>query len=460
MANHGEILPLELLCCPRCRGPLQRGPGLGCAACGVEYPCVGGLPWLLPDPAAALGEWRARLHGFVAGLEQQSSRYRAALAGATERASTRTRLKLLAAACSDHARRLRALLAPLADESTAAAPEIYRALGVALPAAQGLTSYYANLHRDWCWGEAENEACFHLVDAAIGSAAPGRTLLLGVGAGRLAYDLHLRRRPELLLGADINPLLLLAARRVLAGETVELYEFPIAPRDIDGHAILRRLRAPQPAPPGLHLVFADVSAGPFMQGAFDTVVTPWLIDILDEDCASLARRLNRWLKPGGRWINSGSLAFQSGDPACRYSIEELLAILADAGFAEVQCREDEVPYLSSPASRHARRETVVTFSAVKRAQASLPTPVRRVPQWLEHADLPVPLQPDLAGRQLELRVLGYVASLLDGRRSVRDIAQVLVEGRMAAADEAEPMVRGFLRRMYEESRPDAGIPGQ
>ncbi len=398
MANHGEILPLEILCCPRCRGQLQRGgTGLACAACAIEYPSVGGLPWLFPDPAAALGEWRARLHAFVAELERQSGRYREALAHAAERASTRNRLKLLAAACSDHARRLRALLAPLADESTAAAPEVYRALGVALPVAQGLTGYYANLHRDWCWGEAENEAGFRLVDEALGPDAPGRTLLLGAGAGRLAYDLHRRRRPELQLAVDLNPLLMLAARRLLAGETLELYEFPIAPRDIDSHAILRRLRAPEPVPPGLHLLFADVATGPFAPGAFDTVVTPWLIDILDEDCAGFARRLNRWLRPGGRWVNSGSLAFQSGDPAARYSLEELLAILADAGFADVQCREDGIPYLGSPASRHARRETVVTFSAVKCAEASLPAPVQRGPDWLERVDLPVPLQPDLAG---------------------------------------------------------------
>lgn len=456
MANHGEALPLELLCCPRCSGPLRQAAGVDCTACGVEYPSVGGLPWLFPDPAAALGDWRARLHAFVAGLEQQSDRYRVALAGAGERASTRNRLKLLAGACSDHARRLRALLAPLADESTAAAPEIYRALGVALPVAQGLTSYYANLHRDWCWGEAENESCFRLVDEALGPDAPGRTLLPGVGAGRLAYDLHLRRQPELLLGADINPLLMLAARRLFAGEAVELYEFPVAPRGIDSHAILRRLRAPQPAPAGLHLLFADVTTGPFAPGAFDTVVTPWLIDILEEDCASFARRLNRWLRPGGRWINSGSLAFHGGDPASRYSLEELRVILAEAGFADVQCREEEVPYLSSPASRHARRETVVTFSAVKRQDASLPAPVRRAPQWLERVDLPVPLQPDLAGRQLELRVLAYVASLLDGQRSIRDIAQVLVDRRMVAAEEAEPMVQGFLRRMYQESRTGAG----
>lgn len=456
MANHGRPLPLDLLCCPRCRGPLR--PGLACASCAVEYPEVGGVPWLFADPAAALGDWRARLHAFVAELERQAGRYRAALAAAADRATTRTRLKLLSAACSDHARRLRALLAPLADESDAAAPEIYRALGVALPASQGLTSYYANLHRDWCWGEAENEAGYRLLDEALGAAAPGRTLLLGLGAGRLAYDLHVRRRPEAMLAADLNPLLMLAAGRLFAGESLELYEFPVAPRDIDSHAILRRLQAPQPAPPGLHLVFADVTDGPFAEAAFDTVVTPWLIDIIDEDFAGFARRLNRWLRPGGRWVNSGSLAFQAHDPASRYSLQEVLEILSASGFTDVACREDEIPYLSSPASRHARRETVVTFSAAKREEAAAPVPVRRTPDWLERIDLPVPLQPDLAGRQLELRILAYVASLLDGQRSIRDVAGVLVERRMVAPDEAEPMVRGFLRRVYEESRAHAGNP--
>ncbi len=458
MATPGQALPLDLLCCPRCRGPLGPGARLACVACEVEFPEVGGLPWLFADPAAALGDWRARLHAFVAELERQAARYRAALEGAADRASTRTRLKLLAAACSDHARRLRALLAPLADATDAAAPEVYRALEVSLPAGQTLTGYYANLHRDWCWGEAENEAAYRLVDAALGVAGPGRTLLLGLGAGRLAYDLHVRRRPELLLAADINPLLMLAARRLFAGESLELYEFPIAPRGIEEHAILRRLQAPRRAPPGMHLVFADVTAGPFTTGAFDTVVTPWLIDIIDEDFAGFAQRVNRWLRPGGRWVNSGSLAFQGHDPASRYALEEVREILPSAGFAGVECREDEVPYLSSPASRHARRETVVTFSAAKREEAASPSVVRRSPDWLARTDLPVPLQPDLAARQLELRVLAYVASLIDGQRSVRDVARVLVERRMVAPDEAEPMVLGFLGRLYEESRANAAVP--
>jgi uncharacterized protein YbaR (Trm112 family) len=451
MASPRQSLPLELLCCPRCRGPLASGAALSCAGCAVEFPEVDGLPWLFADPAGALGEWRGRTHAFLAELEAQADHYRTALGPLVTRAATRNRLKLLAAACTDHARRLRALLAPLGLGS-AAAPDLYRALGVSLPSSQALGSYYANLHRDWCWGEAENEASYRLLNQALGVSAPGRTLLLGVGAGRLAYDLHQRRRPQTLVAADLNPLFLLAAQRLLAGESIELYEFPVAPRDIDSHAILRKLQAPEPAAAGLYLVFADATDGPFAAGAFETVVTPWLIDILDEDLAIFARRINTWLRPGGRWVNTGSLSFSSVDPARRYALEEVLDVVAAAGFSVEMQREEAVPYLGSPASRHARLESVVTFTAVKCDECTTPARARRSPDWLERTDLPVPLLPEFAGRQLELRVLAYVASLVDGQRSIRDVAQVLVEQRLMSADEAEPTVRGFLRRLHAETR--------
>jgi len=452
MPDQPASLPLDLLRCPRCEGALEGGAQLRCASCAQGFPGIDGLPWLFPEPAAALGEWRARAHGFLAGLGSQAEQYRAALTDDLTRAATRNRLKLLASACADHQRRLRALLAPLLDAAPAAAPEIYSALGATLPAGQGLTGYYANLHRDWCWGEAENEASYRLVDAALGEAPPGRTLLLGVGAGRLAYDLHARRRPDVMIAADVNPLFLLAARRLYAGETLELYEFPLAPRDVASHAVLRRLAAPARAEPGLHLVFADVTRAPFAAGAFDTVITPWLIDVLDEDVAVFARRVNGWLRPGGRWVNTGSLAFAGEVPAQRYATEEVREIVAGSGFASIEPTEATVPYLCSPASRHGRVESVVTFATAKTADCEPPPSARRTPEWLERTDLPIPLGPALQARQLELRVLSYVASLLDGQRSVRDVARVLVERRLMAPEEAEPTVRAFLARLHDEVR--------
>jgi uncharacterized protein YbaR (Trm112 family) len=454
MAPQPDQLPLDLLCCPACRGPLAAAALLSCSACGVEYPSVAGMPWLIAGPELALGEWRARVHGLLAALDAQARLYRAALDTAP-RPVTRNRLKLLAAACTDHARRLRALLAPLGAESTAAAPELYRALGLDVPAGQGLTSYYANLHRDWSWGAAENEAAWGILQRALGSEGPGRTLLLGVGAGRLAHDLWTRRRPAALVAADVNPVFLCAVQRLFAGERLELYEFPVAPRGIEEHAILRVLQAPSPAPE-VHLVFADATRAPFAAGAFDTVITPWFVDIVDDDFASFARRVNGWLRPGGRWISTGSLAFGADDPARRYALEEVLAILEESGFLRDGLREESTPYLCSPASRHGRVESVVTFVSRKQREVPAPPAPARRPSWLDATDQAVPLLPELQGRQLEMRVLAHVASLVDGRRSIRDIAGVLVAQRLMAPEEAEPAVRAFLSRLYDESR--AGRP--
>ena len=117
----------------------------------------------------------------------------------------------------------------------------------------------------------------------------------------------------------------------MPGAPVELYEFPIAPRSIEDHAVLRRLAAPAPARPGLELVAADALQPPFADGAFDTVVTPWFIDIIGEPFARVAARVNLLLKPGGRWINYGSLAFSRAAHAERLSLEEVSGLHAEGG---------------------------------------------------------------------------------------------------------------------------------
>ena len=48
---------LELLACPRCRGPLsevEAEPALLCARCRLAFPVVEGIPDLLPESARPL----------------------------------------------------------------------------------------------------------------------------------------------------------------------------------------------------------------------------------------------------------------------------------------------------------------------------------------------------------------------------------------------------------------------
>jgi hypothetical protein len=443
----------ELLACPRCDQPLaDSGSAWRCAGCRVDFPLVGGLPWLFAEPNAALGEWRGRLHFSLQRLERARLELKTALLSDGLRGLTRARIEGLERATADHAARLKALLAPLAIDQQSASYEAYLAMRTRLPADQGLTTYYANIHRDWCWGDAENDASFDVLAAALGDAAPGRTLMLGAGAGRLAYDFHMRTAAAVTIALDFNPLLLFVAERVVRGGELTLYEFPLAPRSADDQAVLRTLTAPAPARAGLTHVLGDAHRPPFRHGAFDTVVTPWLVDILPERFDSLTARVNALLAPGGRWLNFGSLSFHDRDPAARYGIAECLAALDENGFADVAVDEREIPYLCSPSSRHARRERVVSWSARKARDTKKPPRHQALPDWIVRGTEPVPLSDSFRTQAAATRIHAFLMSLIDGRRSLKDMAKLVVEQRLMNAEEAEPAIRSFLIKMHDDSR--------
>ena len=43
-------------------------------------------------------------------------------------------------------------------------------------------------------------------------------------------------------------------------------------------------------------------------------------------------------------------------------------------------------------------------------------------------------------------------SMIDGRRSIKDMAKLVVEQRLMTAAEAEPGLRSFFMRMFDDSR--------
>ena len=394
-----------------------------------------------------MAQWRGRVRAALARLRQQSARYGASLTPAVLRPATRRRLNGLARACDDHARGLEALLQPLLEGSATSNPATYAALAATETASGNPLAYYANVHRDWCWGGQENAAALEIVRSAFGSQRPGRLLVLGAGAGRLAYDVHEALGPGLTVAADINPLLLLVAQRMFSGGELALYEFPLAPRDLESCALLRALAAPRAARPGLRAVFADACRPPFAPASFDSVLTPWLVDVIDADLAAFAAVVNRLLRPGGVWISTGTLFFQQADPTQAYATEEVADVVRAAGFEAPRFAERRLSYLASPASWHARHEDVVTFSVAKIAEASGDSGLSHDDAWLNDLQRPVPLSADLEQRTLALRVEGYVASLVDGRRSVADIAERLVQERLLLPDEAPGVVRDYLQRL-------------
>lgn len=368
---------------------------------------------------------------------------------------TRTRLEKRKFAAEHHRDSLRKLLAPIDVQSMSASYETYLALRTRLPSDQGLQTYYANVHRDWAWGDEENNASVSQIRDVLalsdGGNDLGDTLVLGAGACRLPYDIHTGLQTHRTVAVDFNPLLLLIAERLMRGESLELFEFPVAPRTIDDYAVLRTLSAPAPADDNFMLVLADVLRPPFKAGQFDTVVTPWLIDIISEDFASFSKRINTLLKPGGRWINFGSLAFDHPLHARRYSPEEVLEIVEGNGFSPTVTHEATIPYMCSPSSRHGRVETVFSFCSTKSKSIKASSRHRALPDWLVTGKEAVPALPSFRTQAMSTQVYTFIMSLIDGKRTIGDMATVFEQQKLMSKAEAEVAIRNFLTRMFEDS---------
>jgi hypothetical protein len=455
----GDAQLTALTACPRCdKSPLsKKDDGYRCGACKVDYPSVGGIPWLFAEPEATLGEWRNRLHFSLQQLANDSQRLKASLGIEGLPALTRQRLEHQMTAADEHRNRLRKILEPVDVRSSQASHESYIALRTRLPSDQGISTYYANIHRDWCWGDAENAASLEQIKAVAGGISLGRTLVLGAGACRLAYDIHRELDTELCVAMDFNPLLLLVAQSVAGGEELELYEFPIAPKSINDFAVLRKLSAPEKARDGFALVLGDVLRPPFGKGSFDTVVTPWIIDIVNEDLPIQAARINNLLSADGRWINFGSLAFNHPDKARCYSAEETMAIVEQTGFSAPMVHEENIPYMCSPASRHGRQETVLTFAATKVRDVKAPARHKALPDYIVTGKDPVPALKSFQNQAVSTRIHTFIMSLIDGKRTIGDMAAILEQQKLMSKEEAIPALRNFFTRMYDDAQKSAGL---
>ena len=183
---------------------------------------------------------------------------------------------------------------------------------------------------------------------------------------------------------------------------------------------------------------------------FDVVLTPWFIDVASEPVARLLPRINGQLAPGGFWIHHGSLAFAEAAPQDALSLDELLDALPANGFESAHLGEARQPYLGSPASRHARIESVVTLAARKVRDVPAPAPGRELPEWIRRADLPVPVLPQYRAQALSTRVYAFLLAMIDGERTIADMARLMEHQKPMPADDAVPAIRHFLARALQD----------
>lgn len=320
-----------------------------------------------------------------------------------------------------------------------------------VPTEGSITAYYPQIHRDWGWsGHEPDENALAL--AAIESVLKpghrlGRTLVLGAGAGRLTWELASRHGAAPVVALDLNPLPYLVAARIFAGETVDLLEMPGVALSSAHVMVDRRLAPPGPVPPGVALAFADALDPPVDDGAFDTVVTPWFIDQVPQDLRELVPVIHRVLAEGGAWLDHGPCIHHPAHTrvAHRYRHDEVLEIVDASGFRVEAHDYRAIPYMASPASAQSRTEMVLSFFATRIAA---PAPQEEAePPWLADPSLPVPRLENLEGYTPPHPMFAAVIALVDGRRSVAEIAAELVRTHGLPPDAATMGVAACLREI-------------
>ena len=439
---------------------MGEGNTLACAGCATEFPVhLNGeapVPWLYADPLNARREWQARFNGFTEFNATEQKRLRSALGDPSISAAGRDRVHALLEAREVHHSQVTALLEPMGLNAASAGSVPAMASSAKVPQHQGLSSYYANIFRDWAWQNGEHEGLLEALESVLPrSRLPfARALTLGAGAGRLPYDFHIRHQPELSVALDINPLLTAVAARVASGETVPMVEFPIAP--FDGHyAVAQDCRAPIADSPGekshdnLLFMLADGMTPPFRPASFDAVITPWLIDIMPQDLRTFIPRINRLLEHDGVWMNTGTCAFFHGAAARCYSEEEVVALVENNGFELLSVTHCTLPYLKSPFSGHGRTERIFSFSARKIADVEVGAAYQFLPTWLTDTDCPMPENQAFtvtsANHLLKAQVLGAI----DGQRSVDELGALVAKQYGLQVEEAVAAVQRIVIDAFE-----------
>jgi transcription elongation factor Elf1 len=433
--------------CPKCGAEelVENQSSYDCSQCHQSYPQFKfgniAIPFVFADVNAAIHAWCARINGFKKTNEEEVERISHQSKDKTSSKLTRERLRSLLKLKKQYRQQITEHLKCFEQY----APEKYVYSSNEIAKNQGVDSYVNNIFRDWCWNNGENEELLESINDIVQyDYQAGLTLTLGTGASRFSYDFHSRYNAKHSVLLDINPLLLGCAAKIMNGETVELNEFPVAPLSKQDFAVEQQCNTDNKNQHEFSFLLADALDAPLIKKVFDTVLTPWVIDIIPMDFRDFIPQVNRLLKAGGLWVNTGSLAFFHNNQQLNYSQEEVVDLLRKYGFDDIKVNRAKINYLNSPHSAHGRIENVFSFSAKKKFD-SLPTKkFNYLPDWINNQHVSIPNLADLLALSSKHLLQAQVLSAINGERSIIKIAELLAKQYEMSEDSAIAAVRQIL----------------
>lgn len=413
-----------------------------------KYPSSYGIPWLYSQPQQEWTRWCSLSHGLIAqhtkNIIEVEKELKTKVCDHTLK-----RLKALLTGLQYNKDQLQNILAPLLS-SQSHENMIHYSVAEALSPTQTLDSYFNNIFRDWVWGETENQIYLDLMKKNIQNEKGSTALVLGSGSGKLGWDLATHFNFKNIILLDINPLLLSISAWAFLKKNISLYEFPKNPIQQSNTSVLHSLNFSDiNTSSNVFHVFADVSQPPFLEKSIDFIITPWLIDIVEEDFSTLSIRLNSLLKEQGQWINFGPLGFQKLEKSKNLVREEVEHYIHQAGFEITNDTELLSPYLQSPYSGQHRLEKLFVFLAKKKQHLAAPPPPSSLPKWLKDLSLPIPQFSKLIEVRLKNQIYSEILGAVDGKRSFTDLKNLMSLHYKMTNEQAKESLLTLLLRIYK-----------
>jgi hypothetical protein len=315
--------------CPCCRAALSAPqPGyVACSGCHARFPILCGLPLLVREPERYLARTFVRLSDQLRGARAELERYQSSAAAETAEASGFARLAEAQQAAIAQMEALQGELEGVV--APRAICEIQRP--------EPSTDYLGVLdfvRRDW-GGAEESELEIAQIETAVEGcleqmARRGAVLVLGAGAGRLAWDL--RSRFEHVIAVDLSLPMAAAFQRLQAGP----YPIQMArPGNVSSEAhqvevvnlSLARGRAGAGA---VQYLIADAAELPLADASVDCVVSCYFTDVMP--LPSLIGEVARVLDQGGAFVHFGPLLYHTASVSDRLPPERVRARFEAAGF--------------------------------------------------------------------------------------------------------------------------------
>lgn len=419
------------------------------------YRALAGVPLLLPKPEQARARLQLQLLAIEKSLESEIAELKKLLA---DKLSDKTRerlrnLKNLKQSEINHFRNILggALSIQLTNEQLSG-------LGVQPNLNSHAHKYRSNIIRDWlpeCNAENEltmSELAKQFPEVFANQTPKKLSVVLGCGAGRFAYDFAAKTESNV-LAFDINPFMLAVAKKVTASEKpIPFVFYPTAPKDPlnpGREVLLQSLGGPRE---NLFFALADVYALPLSDQSVDTVFTPWLIDVLSENFVFLLAEISRVLRPGGKWLNFGSWNFSFKSPAQNWSLTELEDLAKDYGFNTLGSSQFEVPYLNLPESNYRRMERLQTFLWERDSKQIESLQHEATASWLEDPNIAIPANQQMSAQMVASAVKTQVLSLVDGKNSIAQIANVISEQYGLSSEQALAAVTLFFNRFLSDNK--------